>query len=235
MAKREVGEINAGSMADIAFLLLIFFLVTTTMDKDTGILRLLPPPVDDLVEPPVVNKRNVFEVLANANNQLLVEERLADISELKDMAKEFMTNPKRRTDLPELRWVRKGDVETKLNAAKAKLATDPDNKELQQGVKKWENKLIAIQELGGDYEELPSAAIISLQNDRLTSYDLYIQVQNELSAAVNELRNALSQELYQVDFNDLNKQLDSDKPKIIAIRAKYPQRVAEAEPKKFGG
>ena len=71
MAKREISEINAGSMADIAFLLLIFFLVTTTMDTDTGLLRRLPPPPEDQPEDIDVKQRNIFEVLVNANDQLL--------------------------------------------------------------------------------------------------------------------------------------------------------------------
>ena len=70
--KRELQEINAGSMADIAFLLLVFFLVTTTMDTSWGLARRLPPPLLDNVEkPPPIKDRNVFVVLANANDQLL--------------------------------------------------------------------------------------------------------------------------------------------------------------------
>lgn len=72
MAKREISEINAGSMADIAFLLLIFFLVTTTMDTDTGLIRRLPPPPDDNIDQDFdVKKRNIFEILVNANDQIL--------------------------------------------------------------------------------------------------------------------------------------------------------------------
>ena len=99
--KREgVQEINAGSMADIAFLLLIFFLVTTTMDTDAGILRLLPPVVEDEVIMDV-NKRDVYEVLVNDADMLLVEGQMMDIKELRAGAKEFMTNPNNSEDLPE--------------------------------------------------------------------------------------------------------------------------------------
>ncbi|MFW5780954.1 MAG: ExbD/TolR family protein [Bacteroidota bacterium] len=103
MAKRKLQEINAGSMADIAFLLLIFFLVTTTMDTDVGISRLLPPiPEDEDIDTDVeVKERNVFVVLVNANDQLMVEGEPMDITQLKDATKEFLLNPNNDPNLPE--------------------------------------------------------------------------------------------------------------------------------------
>ena len=90
--KRAIPEINAGSMADIAFLLLIFYLVTTTMDTDKGINRKLPP-IDELTEePPPIKERNIFTVLVNSNDQLLVEDEYLEISELRAKAMEFIDN-----------------------------------------------------------------------------------------------------------------------------------------------
>ena len=94
-------EINAGSMADIAFLLLIFFLVTTTIDTDKGLLVLLPPWSEEEVETTKLKERNVFSVLVNANNQLLVRGEPTDIKGLRERAKEFILNPARREDLSE--------------------------------------------------------------------------------------------------------------------------------------
>lgn len=102
MAKREIPEINAGSMADIAFLLLIFFLVATTMDVDSGLQRRLPPWIDETTEkPPEIKKRNVFTVLINANNQLLVQNEWGDIRTLRKKAKEFIENANDDPELPE--------------------------------------------------------------------------------------------------------------------------------------
>jgi len=98
---RFSNEINAGSMADIAFLLLIFFLVTTTIVEDKGITVKLPPWSEEEVDPTKLNTRNVFSVLVNANNQLLVRGEPAKVDDLRERAKEFIWNPKKRDDLAE--------------------------------------------------------------------------------------------------------------------------------------
>ncbi len=91
MAKRSAPEVNAGSMADIAFLLLIFFLVTTTIETDSGINRKLPP-MEDQVDPPIIREKNILPVVINKNNQLLVEEELVDIKDLRQVAIDFLDN-----------------------------------------------------------------------------------------------------------------------------------------------
>lgn len=189
MAKKTP-EVNAGSMADISFLMLIFFLVTTTMDVDSGIVRRLPPLPEKDAEIPEVKERNVFNVLVNKNDNLLVENQWGDISTLKMKTKEFLSNPSNREDLPE---------------------------------KKVENLPYL-----GDFPV--SRGIISLKNDRGTSYDMYIQVQNELTAAVNELRNELSKQRFGKPFEDL-----SDPDLIAAIQKAIPMSISEAEPEDIGG
>jgi len=93
MAKRELQEINAGSMADIAFLLLIFFLVTTTMESNYGVRRKLPPP-DDLTEHPEVDikQRNVLEIVVNGQDKMLIEGESKEMKDVKNLALEFLTN-----------------------------------------------------------------------------------------------------------------------------------------------
>jgi len=192
MAKREVGEINAGSMADIAFLLLIFFLVTTTMDVDTGIARQLPPIPDKEADTDAeVKERNIFAVLINAQDRLLVNGRPMEVSELREKAKEFIkSNPNDET-LPEME-------EIQINGI---------------------NKTVLV-----------SAGIISLRNDRGTTYGRYIEVQNELVAAYNELRNEAAFEYFgKRTYDELNEDQQT------AVREIYPQRISEAEPKNIGG
>jgi len=99
--ERMSNEINAGSMADIAFLLLIFFLVTTTIVEDKGILVKLPPWSEEEPDITKYKKRNVFSVLVNANNQLLVRDEPAKVDDLKNRAKEFIVNPQKLPNLSE--------------------------------------------------------------------------------------------------------------------------------------
>lgn len=190
MARRELGEINAGSMADIAFLLLIFFLVTTTMDVDSGLMRKLPPmPETPDEKPPEIRERNVFIVLINSNNQLQVEGELTGIEELKDKAKEFIVNPLDKDNLPE--------------------------KEIKE-----------IPFFGSF--RVPKG-IISLQNDRGTSYETYIAVQNNLIKAYNEVRDGIASRRFGKKYNDCTEEQKS------AIKKIYPKAISEAEPKNIGG
>ncbi len=230
MAKRSAPEINAGSMADIAFLLLIFFLVTTTMDSDWGLARLLPPPPEENVEQDdiKIKQRDVFVVLANANNQLLVEGQLLDITELKDKAKEFIANKQRLETLPQLEDINVAISQERINALSS-------NESAGDELKKWQKRLSAAEVLG-DYTI--SKQVISLQNDRGTSYELYIRVQDELALAYQELRNEMAMDKFGVNFNKLEELAEKDadaEKKYEAIKVVYPQRISEAEPKDVTG
>jgi biopolymer transport protein ExbD len=190
MAKK-IPEIPSASLADIAFMLLIFFLVTTTMDVDSGLERRLPQwvPPEQLDEDQQIKERNVFVVLVNRNNDLLVEGEYANIENLRERAKEFMANPYDDETLPE--------------------------KEPKQ-----------VPYFG---EMMVTKGVISLRNDLDTQYGTYIAVQNELVAAINELR----EELARQQFGKSYKELEMDQQN--AIREIYPSRISEAEPKKVGG
>jgi len=193
MAKRATPEINASSMADIAFLLLIFFLVTTTMDVDTGIQRQLPPIPEnkDQKTDVEVNKRNIYLVLVNSRGNISVNQSWMDIDKLREDAKRF------------------------INCDREDDPTLPEMEEITvEGIKK---------------PVKTSKGIISLQNDRGTTYGRYIEVQNELVAAYNEIRNEASRKYFNKPYDELNDEQQE------AIRKIYPQRISEAEPKNYGG
>jgi biopolymer transport protein ExbD len=184
---KKMPEVPSASLADIAFMLLIFFLVTTTMDVDSGLERRLPQWVDQPLDEEVdVKERNVFVVLVNRNNDLLVENEWTNISELREKAKEFMANPADSESLPE---------------------KEP-------------------KEIPFFGEVMVTKGVISLSNDLDTKYGTYIAVQNELVAAINELRDELAKSKFQKSYNDLEKEQQD------AIRDIYPSRISEAEPKK---
>lgn len=192
MAKREIGEINAGSMADIAFLLLIFFLVTTTMDVDTGIARQLPPiPEKTDITDVKINERNVFVVLINAQDRLLVNGKPMNVEDLREKAIEFIKSDPDNPALPEMEEVKIDGI----------------------------NKVVLV-----------GKGVISLQNDRGTTYGRYIEVQNELVAAYNILRDEAAMKYFGKEKYDM---LNDEQQQ--AVREVYPQSISEAEPKNVGG
>ena len=163
MSKRKTPGLNTQSTADIAFLLLCYFLMTSTMDQQSGLQRRLPPMPDpnQKQEDTKVNRRNIIIVKINSQDRLFAGDQLLDVSQLKDKIKEFLTNPNNDPSLPE------------------REAT----------------------EIEGFGRYNVSKGIISLQNDRGTSYQAYIAVQNELVKAVNELRDEFSMVNFGRKFN----------------------------------
>lgn len=190
MAGRATPEVNAGSMADIAFLLLIFFLVTTTMNTDTGLQRRLPPWTQETnAQDQEVNQRNVFSVLVNGRDWLMVNGQRMDVTQLREKVIEFVENPKNNPTLSE------------------------------QVVK----NVPLIGAVG------VSKGVISLQNDRGTSYKMYMEVQNEIVAAYNVLREKASQEKFGKKYTLLS----NDEQE--AIKKMYPQQISEANPRNAAG
>jgi biopolymer transport protein ExbD len=205
---REVPEINGGSLADIAFLLLIFFLVATTMDIDTGITRLLPPePEKDQETEVKVNKRNVLVVLLNRSDRLMVAGQEMDRSQLKAKTIEFFTNPANSETLPEM--------EPK------EIQFPPGSSPLLPADGMWRGNV--------------SKGVISLQNDRSTTYGKYLQVQNELVAAVNQLRNDFCKLYFDKEYDELNEANPVEDEIKEAIRQIYKMNISESEPKNIGG
>ena len=184
---KKTPELNTSSTADMAFLLLCFFLMTTTMDQDLGLQRRLPPMPDknQKAQDQKVNRRNIVIVKINSADRLLAGTEPMHVSELKDKIKEFLTNP---VDDPNL----------------------PEKEEIQ---------------IEGYGPCMVSKGVISLQNDRGTSYQAYIAVQNELVKAVNELRD----EWAMANFGKTYINCDEDQQGIV--RKAVPQNISEAEPK----
>ncbi len=162
MAQRQLTEINAGSMADIAFLLLIFFLVATTMDTDTGMIRRLSPKSDQ--PPPEIRERNVLVVLVNSNNQLMVEENELQVSQLKNKTKEFLLNSKNDENLPE-KYKKTIEYIGNMDVTKGVISLKTDRETSYEMFIKVMNELVAagneikdqfsMRQFGKKYNNLP--------------------------------------------------------------------------------
>ena len=205
---RPTAEIPNGSMADIAFLLLIFFLVTTTIANDKGIAMLLPPKPDPNEPPPAVTKndRNIFKILANSQDKLLVEdEPLSDVTELRDMVKNFILN-----------FGSPGEEGVEIyNSLPSSMKTY---------VSSFGRKV--------DYSDDPTEAVVSFKADRGTSYDLFVQVLDQVNAAYNDIygeRVGLSaSEFLQLDRDD-----PIQEKKYLEARNGIPRAISIAEPNKI--
>jgi biopolymer transport protein ExbD len=200
MAKK-IPQINASSMADISFLLLIFFLVTTSMDVNQGLARRLPPPPQAEQEKAEqdINQRNLLIVKINSRNQITYRDgsmekgdlKEIDINDLKGVAMEFILNPEAKLHLP---VVTEEDASTPTGTVRVRYCKDH---------------------------------IISVQNDVDTQYQAYLEVQDALVAAYNEVRKKMSFDLFHKSFDDL----DENQQKLI--KDYYPQKISEAEPKNY--
>ncbi|MEO9513065.1 MAG: biopolymer transporter ExbD [Flavobacteriaceae bacterium] len=198
--KHEMPEVNAGSMADIAFLLLIFFLVTATIQTDVGLDRKLPP--KDTTPPLPIHERNLFRISLNKNNELMVEDNVMEIQDLKSAAIAFL-----------------------------------DNGGAVVGDKNYCNYCLGNRDTNGS--DNPNKAIISFNSDRAAAYGAYVLVQNELTAAYNELRDRESRRLYATEFLEMERTYFDPKTasetklelraKISRIRNMYPMKLSEAQ------
>ena len=190
--KKKMPGLNTSSTADISFMLLIFFLVTTSMDTDMGLSRRLPNPPDPDQEDAQVDikSRNIMYVRLNPEGQLWIKDEVSsdyvDIAVLRQRAKDFIKN--------------------------------------EQNFSKWPEKHVKIIDHMGRCV-VTDKHVISVQTARDTPYFAYFQVQNELVAAYNELRDEISKEKFGRPYEALDEDLKA------AVRQYYPQNISEAEPK----
>ncbi|MCP4438331.1 MAG: biopolymer transporter ExbD [Aureispira sp.] len=172
--KRKLPKLGAGSMADVAFLLLIFFLVTTTIQSDAGIMSLLPPYQEDKTKREIP-RRQVLDIQINANDELLVRGETMELNKLRAFAKEFILNQ--------------------------------DKKEI--------------------WPSTPKKAVVSLINDKGTSYKKYLGTYNELKAAYRELWDDIAIQKWNAKYKDLLPEQRKE------VRQEIPLVISEAEPTDF--
>ena len=211
-SKRKVPGINASSTADISFILLIFFLVVTSMNSNFGLPVMLPNPPEekDLQDPPELNERNIMKVFVNMNNEIMVtpgsdqvrEFSVDNLDGLRELAKEFIT------------------------------ANTPDGSvnEHYPQPKKEPYKVEYTNEEGAvityPTEVILNQHVITLQTDRATKYEVYFKVQEALYGAYNDLRREFALEVYG------DRELTADEQGLCHRR--YINMISEAQPLEIG-
>jgi biopolymer transport protein ExbD len=206
MARRDNPEINAGSMADIAFLLLIFFLVTTTMDVDSGISMKLPEKPPANYDPPKIKEKNIFEISVNRNNDLFVDGDVMELKDLKEAAKKFIDNG--------------GGIGNPM-----------------PGEEKGKECDYCAGDRDPESSDHPNKAIISIESDRASDYEVYVSIQNELRRAYTELRNTLALKKFKRTFDEIEEAYKKSGNKdenleaqVKIIKNSYPQIITDLDP-----
>ncbi len=202
MARRAAPEVNAGSMADIAFLLLIFFLVTTTIETDTGISRKLPPPQEEEIEPPVLKQKNIFVVELNKNNDLLVEEAPMELKDLREAAIKFLDNGGGRGEDACSYCQGDRDPSSSDNPTKAVISLN-NNRETNYG------------------------AYIAVQNELVAAYTTLRN--REAQRLFGKSFEQMEADFKDVNYSGSKTKLKEDIKKIQFL---FPEKLSEAEPKK---
>lgn len=204
---RKLPEVNSSSMADIAFLLLVFFLVTTTIATDKGLTLTLPPKADPNEPPPDItkNQRNIFKIQVSSSDRMLVEDEvMTDVSLLRDMVKEFVLN---FGNVDEDAQTLYNSLPPSLKALSLKSSTSSDN---------------------------PKEAVVSFKADRGTSYDIYIAVLDQLQGAYYEIygeRVGLTAD----EFRALDRKIPKELDQYQRGRSGIGMNISIAEPTKIGG
>jgi biopolymer transport protein ExbD len=204
---RKIPEVNSSSMADIAFLLLVFFLVTTTIATDKGLTLTLPPKADPNQPPPDItkNQRNIYKILVNSSDRILIEdEPVTDLSGLREEVKAFV-----------------------LNFGKV-------NEETQALYNSLPQSLRALSQRSETSSDDPTEAVVSFKADRGTSYDIYLEILDELQGAYYEIygeRVGLTAD----EFRALDRKNPAEYEKYQRARDGFPMNISIAEPTKIGG
>ena len=210
MAKRSAPEVNAGSMADIAFLLLIFFLVTTTVEKDKGILRSLPQIQPPNETPVVIKQKNLFTVLLNKNDDLLVEDNRMKVKDLRKAAIEFLDNG--------------GSTDAEGNKCDyCQGKKDPESSDHP------DKAIITLQH----DRETSYGKYIEVQNELVAAYSFLRnreakRLYGNYYPNVDDVFNAMTKDKEDVYYQG---DIDKLKERIETIKKLYPLKLSEAEPK----
>lgn len=229
MAKRDIPEINAGSMADIAFLLLIFFLVTTTMDRDQAYKRKIPKKLEIEIEPEPIMKRDIFAISANAQGQVRIVDRLNKVTDLDILSEKIVEFYRMNQSLsaeesqsamanlshpgnnyPFYSRITMSGINGELDRAEENLedAEEAEADELiefyENVIDEWNKKKLALRLYGKSFlPEISSQAHIRIESQKGTTYELYAKFHSEIEEALYELRDDAAMDIFNESYGNI--------------------------------
>jgi biopolymer transport protein ExbD len=204
MGRRLAPEINAGSMADIAFLLLVFFIVTAEMSKEEGILQILPEKRTEIEPTEPVKERNAIRIFMNENNDILFEDQVGlKMSAIPDLLKEQILNTSNNPDMPENRLITRGELQEIIdkNTKRLENADEGKVKSISKQLKKSQLRLKALETFGADFKK--SNHVISITPDKGVKYGSYIKLKDMIAQSYRELRSKLAKKRLGRAWGDL--------------------------------
>lgn len=237
-------------MADIAFLLLIFFLVTTTMDKDQAYLRQIPKPIIDQKPQPPVDERNVLAIKSNNRNQIQIRERIIEMDNISDeVLKFYQSNEKKIVNMeyPFYSRVSKSEIEAAIKNIDDQIDAFDQNPETpaefyqvkDQERAGWVKKLNALALYGGALlPEISPQANIRIEVASTTQYEVFAKIHSEIEEAISELKDKESKRIFNTPYSVLKRKnsLDADGKaeldKLELLDLLYPSRIIEVTPKR---
>ena len=241
MASRDIPEINAGSMADIAFLLLIFWLVTTTMDRDMGLRLTLPQELPPCEECPEVRDRNVLKISVNGKDQVAIEDKLVQIEEVEKWVLDFYQS--NADNMPERHLVNAAiiaDTMQKLESSIRLWKTEPDPlimvtmvDKFEKNLKEWQGKKDCFELTSEPFDCISKRAVIRYESNNSTTFETYFTVLDQIKGVLKQLRNDYSMGVFGITYDEMEKLEDGGdatyRPKIKAVRVRYPLRLLEPD------
>ena len=216
MAKRDIPEINAGSMADIAFLLLIFWLVTTTMDRDMGLKLTLPKKLPPCKDCPKVRERNVLKIAVNGLDQLLIEDEEAEVEDVASWVERFYDPENTESNMPERYLVDETSIRDTLAALDLHIkALDQitDGRErakketkLNKAKKEWLKNEAAFNAMEKTaFYCLSKRAVIRYESNNGTTFEVYFQVLDQIKGVLRDRRNDFAMDKWGITYDEMMK------------------------------
>ncbi len=226
-------------MADIAFLLLVFWLVATTMDRDLGLRVKLPKKPDKLQtrDDSPIRKRNILQIQLNAQDEVLIEGKRHPLDSVSRFVRDFYLSDD--PNMPERTWVTThsaADTLASLYALKEQLEAQTTSAEqlyqlgkIQMYIEEWEGYRES-QKILGDYQVISKRAVIRFESNNGSSYEAYFSILDQINSVLKFQRNQLSEKLFGMSYDLMEARKDFDSslhPKIRAIRHRFPMRLLE--------